>query len=147
MLSKSCTYALRAVVYIGQHATTKHKCGIKDIAEELNLPFHFLSKVLQKLVKHDIIQSTKGPNGGFYLNEKSKENSLLKIIEIIDGLSIFTNCCLGLKECSETHSCPIHDDFKVYRDGLYFMFSEKRVADLISKIEDGNSFIKNISKY
>jgi Rrf2 family protein len=144
MLSKSCIYALRSLVYIGQNATQQHKLGIKEIAEELDLPSHFLSKILQGLVKHEILQSTKGPHGGFYLDEKSKETKLLKIIEVIDGLSFFTSCGLGLKECSETHPCPLHEDFKVYRDGLYFMFNERKVADLITKIDSGNAFIRNI---
>ena len=147
MLSKSCIYALRSIIYIGHHGTFKHKLGIKEIANELDLPVHFLSKILQRLVKQDIVQSLKGPNGGFYLNEKSKEASLLNIIEVIDGLAFFTSCGLGLKECTETHPCPLHNDFKVYRDGLYFMFSEKKISDLILKIEDGEAYIRNLAKY
>lgn len=147
MLSKSCVYALRSIIYIGHHATIDHKLGIKEIAEELDLPTHFLSKILQRLVKHKIVQSVKGPHGGFYLNEKSKETTLLTIVEVIDGLAFFTNCGLGLKECSETHPCPLHDDFKVYRDGLYFLFNEKKISDLITKIEAGNAFIRNLPQY
>ncbi len=147
MLSKSCIYALRSIIYIGHHATFKHKFGIKEIAKELDLPVHFLSKILQRLVKHDVVQSLKGPNGGFYLNEKSKETSLLTIIEVIDGLSFFSSCGLGLHECSETHPCPLHHDFKKYRDGLYFLFEEKKISDLITKIEEGNAFIKNLPSY
>ncbi len=131
MLSKSCIYALRSLVYIGQNATQQHKLGIKEIAEELDLPSHFLSKILQRLVKHKVVQSVKGPHGGFYLNEKSKETTLLTIIEVIDGLAFFTNCGLGLKECSETHPCPLHDDFKVYRDGLYLLFNNKKITIFI----------------
>lgn len=147
MLSKSCIYALRSIIYIGHHATFKHKFGTKEIAQELDLPVHFLSKILQRLVKHDIVQSLKGPHGGFYLNEKSKETSLLTIIEVIDGLSFFSSCGLGLHECSETHPCPLHHDFKKYRDGLYFLFEEKKISDLITKIEEGNAFIKNLPSY
>jgi len=147
MLSKSCVYALRSIVYIGHHATLEHKLGIKEIADELDLPVHFLSKILQRLVKHNIVQSVKGPHGGFFLNDKSKETNLLSIIDVIDGLAFFTNCGLGLKECSETHPCPLHDDFKIYRDGLYFLFSEKKISDLITKIEAGNAFIRNLPQY
>jgi hypothetical protein len=52
--------------------------------------------------------------------------------------------CLGLKECSETHPCPLHNDFKVFRDGLYHLFLKKTIADLVIKIEDGNAFISNL---
>ena len=144
MLSKSCVYALRAIVYVGHNCSDTKKIGIKEIGEELELPFHFLSKILQRLVKHHIIQSTKGPHGGFYIGEEAKQVNILKIIDIIDGLAFFEKCGLGLKECSETHPCPLHNDFKVFRDGLYHLFLKKTIADLITKIEDGNAFISNL---
>ena len=56
MLSKSCVYALRAIVYVGHNSSENHKIGIKEIGEELDLPVHFLSKILQLLVKHNILQ-------------------------------------------------------------------------------------------
>lgn len=145
ILSKTCMYALRSITYIGQNSSLQNKRGIKELAENLELPLPYLSKILQRLVKEKIIQSAKGPNGGFYLNEISKEKKIITIIEVIDGLSFFTDCGLGLNECSETHPCPLHNDFKIYRDGLYFMFSEKTIADLISRIDLGDTFIRNPS--
>lgn len=146
MLSKSCVYALRAIVYVGHNGSENHKIGIKEIGEELELPFHFLSKILQRLVKHQIIQSTKGPNGGFYISDEAKQVNILRIIDLIDGLSFFEKCGLGLKQCAETHPCPLHNDFKIFRDGLYQLFVKKTIADLIIKIEDGNAFISNLSQ-
>ena len=144
MLSKSCLYALRSIVYIAHNATVDSKIGIKEISNKLELPTHYLGKILQQLSKHKIIQSIKGPNGGFYLNAESQEVKIIKIIEVIDGLDFFTNCGLGLKQCSEDHPCPLHDDFKVYRDGLWTLFDTKSIKDLVSKIEDGNAFIRNV---
>jgi len=146
MFSKSCIYALRSIVLIAHNATIDSKMSIKEIAQELELPTHYLGKILQQLSKHNIIQSIKGPNGGFYLNEESKEVKLIRIIEIIDGLEFFTSCGLGLKECSDTHPCPLHDDFKIYRDGLWELFNAKSILDLVSKIEDGDAFIKNLNR-
>ncbi len=145
MLSKSCVYALRAITYVGHNGSETHKIGIKEIGEELDLPVHFLSKILQLLVKHNIIQSTKGPNGGFYLNEYSSKTTLITIIQVIDGLSFFQKCGLGMKECSDQHPCPLHDDFIVFREGMYKMFSTKTIGDLVKKIDEGNAFIRNLS--
>jgi DNA-binding IclR family transcriptional regulator len=74
-LSKSCIYALRSLVYIGQNATQQHKLGIKEIAEELDLPSHFLSKILQRLVKHEIVQSVKGSAWWILFKRKIKRNN------------------------------------------------------------------------
>lgn len=145
MLSKSCVYALRSIVFIAHNASIDAKIGIKEIAKELELPTHYLGKILQQLSKNGVIQSIKGPNGGFYLNEKAQNVKLIEIIEIIDGLAFFTNCGLGLKQCSEDHPCPLHNDFKVFRDGLWELFNSKSILDLVSKIEEGNAFIRNLS--
>jgi Rrf2 family protein len=145
MLSKSCIYALRSIIFIAHNSTEISKLGIKEVAKELDLPPPYLGKILQQLTKNDIIQSVKGPNGGFYLNKKSQQTSLIKIIEVMDGLDMFNKCGLGLSECSEEHPCPLHDDFKIYRDGLSNLFKSKTIMDLVSKIEDGNAFIKNLS--
>ena len=145
MLSKSCVYALRAIVYVGHNGSENHKIGIKEIGEELDLPVHFLSKILQLLVKHNILQSTKAPHGGYYINEASRKIKLIRIIEVIDGLSFFQKCVLGMHECSDSHPCPLHDDFIIFREGLNKIFSTKTIHDLVKKVEDGNAFIRNLN--
>jgi len=145
MLSKSCVYALRSIVLIAKNATIDAKIGIKEVAQELDIPSPYLGKILQQLTKHNVIQSIKGPHGGFYVDEASKKEKLIRVIEIIDGLDFFTSCGLGLKACSDSHPCPLHDDFKTYRDGLWGLFSDKSISDLVSKIEDGDAFIRNLN--
>ncbi len=145
MLSKSCIYALRSILFIAHNASVDSKVGIKEVALALDLPIHYSGKILQQLSKNGIIQSIKGPNGGFYLNEEAQNVKLIEIIKIIDGLEFFTSCGLGLKQCSDDHPCPLHNDFKVFRDGLWELFNSKSILDLVSKIEEGNAFIRNLS--
>lgn len=144
MLSKSCVYALRSIVFIACNATSENKLGIKEIAKELDLPTPYLGKILQILTRNQIIQGVKGPKGGFYLQESCKQVKLIKIIEVVDGLDFFTSCGLGLNECSDTHPCPLHDDFKIYRDGLWELFNKKAIADIVASISLGESFIRNV---
>lgn len=146
MLSKSCIYAVRSIVFLAHNASIDSKIGVKEIATELDLPTHYTGKILQQLAKNKILQSVKGPNGGFYLDEKSKQIKLIKVIEVIDGLVFFTSCGLGLKECSDKYPCPLHDDFKIYRDGLWGLFNSTSILDLVVKIKDGDAFIRNFEK-
>jgi len=145
MFSKSCIYALRSIVFIAHKASSGSKIGIKEIAKELEIPSHYLGKILQLLTKNKILQSSKGPNGGFYITKKSQQIKIIKIIEAIDGLDFFSNCGLGLKQCSDEHPCPLHEDFKIHRNGLQKLFKNKSILDLVSKLEDGNAFIRNLS--
>ena len=144
MLSKTCVYSLKAILFIAHNASENSKVGIKVISEELDIPLHYLGKILQRLSGSDIIQSVKGPSGGFYLDEKAKEIRLIKIIEITDGLSLFENCALGLKNCSDEHPCPLHEDFAIQRKGLYKLYSSKSIKDLVKTLESGNAFIRNL---
>jgi Rrf2 family protein len=132
-------------VFIACKATVDNKISIKTVAEELDIPTPYLGKILQKLTKHNLIQSVKGPNGGFYLSQKGANITLIQIIEVMDGLEFFTSCGLGMKECSDTHPCPLHDDYKVFKDHLQGLFQRKTVADFVGAVQGGGSFIKNLS--
>jgi Rrf2 family iron-sulfur cluster assembly transcriptional regulator len=85
MLSNSCRYGIRAVIYLASLPKTKGKTGIKQIAKDLELPTPFLAKILQQLAKQKILNSTKGPHGGFSLLKDSKSITLLDIVKTIDG--------------------------------------------------------------
>ena len=74
--------------------------GIKEIAKGIDSPEHFIAKILQDLSRNGIVQSQKGPSGGFYLDKKSLGCSLADVVKVIDGGEIFTGCGLGLKQCS-----------------------------------------------
>ena len=89
MFSRSCQYALQAVLYIALHGQAKKSISAKEIAGSQGIPLHFLSKILQLLVRHNILDSIKGPKGGFSLNKPAEELKLLEIVEVIDGAERF----------------------------------------------------------
>lgn len=138
MFSKSCKYGIRAVLYLAVNTKNDKKIGSKEIAESINVPKHFLAKILQELSRHDLISSTKGPKGGFYLSEENLNQPLLNIIESIDGKQVFNSCILGLSVCSSTHPCPLHFKTKAYREGLLELVSEQSIQDLATNVEIQN---------
>lgn len=146
MLSKTSEYALRSVVYVAMHAAENKKVGVREIAKELELPLHFIGKILQDLVRKGILASVKGPNGGFYLGRPASDISIMEVVSVIDGLEVFKRCGLGLKNCSDTHPCPLHNDFKKYRDGLAAVFATKTIGDLVQDIRHGHAYIRNKDK-
>ena len=144
MLSKTTEYALRAVVYIALNDAQGVKVGIKEIAKELELPAHFMGKILQDLVRKGVITSVKGPGGGFFLHRPASDINLLEVVQVIDGLEAFRRCGMGMKQCSDTHPCPLHNDIKAYRDQLLKVFSTRTIQDLVDSISSGKYFITNI---
>src|SRR4051812_7274604 len=118
MFSKSCEYAVRAAIYISAESSKDNKVGISEICEHIEAPRHFTAKILQILTRNKIVSSQKGVNGGFYVDKMQGEKRIIEIVEAIDGNTLFTGCGLGLKECSETEPCPLHDRFKSIRAGI-----------------------------
>jgi Rrf2 family protein len=144
MFSKACEYALRAVLYVAVKSAHGTRLGIHEIAGEIDAPVAFTGKILQTLVRKGIITSIKGPNGGFFINPKSKPITLNSIVNAIDGSDdVLHACALGLKECSDKFPCPIHDEIKVYKDRLRKIMKETTVQGLADNLSKGKTFLKN----
>jgi|JI10StandDraft_1071094.scaffolds.fasta_scaffold1268178_1 Rrf2 family protein len=142
MFSKACEYAIRAVLYISIKSIDGSKLGIKEIAKEIDSPEPFTAKILQTLSREKIISSIKGPNGGFYLEPKSKPIALNTIVKAIDGDDVLQTCSLGLKVCSDVSPCPIHNEIKVYKAQLQKIMKEKSVQELAKELSNGKTFLK-----
>ena len=122
MLSKTCEYAIRAMIYIAQHSQDGQMVSIKEISEKISSPELFVGKILQGLSKQGFLQSSKGRYGGFYIDEKDAKRSLADIVIAIDGDKMFKGCGVGLDYCSEKKPCPIHAEYKQARAALYKIY-------------------------
>lgn len=144
MLSNSCRYGIRAVIYLASQPLENGKTGIKKISTDLDLPTPFLAKILQQLAKQKILISSKGPHGGFSLLKDPRNITLLDIVNTIDGDDIFTNCVMHKGTCEgvglEKKLCPMHEDYEKTRSDLIRLFSNKSIHDLVVRA-DGSDLI------
>ncbi len=131
MFSKGCEYGIRALTVIAEASKENQKIGIKEICKSSKTPESFTAKVLQNLVKRKIINSQKGPSGGFFISKDLDEISLYDIVDAIDGTDIFTKCGLGLEACNAQRPCPLHDKFEIVRSELNTMCRSNTLADLV----------------
>ncbi len=141
MFSTSCHYGLQGILYIAMHSTDEKNVDLKQIADEQNIPKHFLSKILQQLVKNNLLVSMKGPTGGFRLNRDANDITLIEVIDAIDGLGVFTKCGIGFKQCNDANPCPIHDEYKKVRSQVEKLFSNKTLHELTEDVKRGESII------
>ena len=141
ILSKSCEYAIRAAVYVAIKSHKNEKAGIAEISEAIGSPVHFTAKILQDLSRRRVLSSIKGPNGGFYI-EDDRSVYLIDIIRAVDGNELFSACVLGLKSCSDTQPCPMHDQLKPIRNQLLLEFGNRSVHDLVLEYEQNKYYLK-----
>jgi Rrf2 family protein len=141
MLSLTCKISIKAVIYLATKSESGEKSGIVEIAEYIDASEHTVGKILQQLVRVAIINSSKGPNGGFSITAKQRAQPVIKIIEAIDGKDVFKECGLGLSKCSSTHPCPIHDDYKEIRNLFEKLYREKKIDDLCIPLNLGSTYL------
>jgi Rrf2 family protein len=131
MFSKACEYGIRATLFIATQSGQQKQVNLKQIAKEIDSPVAFTAKILQKLSKEGIISSIQGPTGGYFIDDSVFQVLKIRdIIDAIDGNSIYTDCILGLPNCSDAHPCPVHHQFFPIRTQLL-----KLLDDNISTIQ------------
>jgi Rrf2 family protein len=128
VLNQTAEYALRAVIHLAeQPATTPIRVG--DIAEALDVPQNYLSKVLHVLARDGILHSTRGPHGGFRLATPPDQLFLSQVVSPFDPIE--DRCLLIRRQCSETEPCVAHHSWKDVAGRLRSFFRLTSVATLI----------------
>jgi len=143
IFSKSFGYALRGILYVSLKSKQSKRVSIEEIAGELAVPRHFLSKIMNKVAKGGILNSAKGIYGGFFTNESTVSTPLIKIFEMIGDEETFTTCALGLRKCNPKNPCPLHNTVVKIRDGLYEKLKTTTIKDLM--ITEDAELIKSLS--
>lgn len=147
MFSKACEYGIRASIFIATKSSEGIRVGIKDVAKEIDSPEPFTAKIMQILTKSGIIYSAKGVGGGFEVSKEAlKSIKLIQIVDAIDGNTIYKGCGIGLKECSEIHPCPVHNQFKKIRELLLAMLTNTTLEELALGVNAGNYYLKIFNK-
>lgn len=143
MFSKTCEYAIKAMIFVAQKSKEETRVGVKEIARGTDSPEHFIAKIMQELGRKRLVQSIKGPNGGFYMTEKDLKISISDIVKAMDGDKLYMDCVLGLKACSEKNPCPVHFEFKEIKKRLIHMIESNTIGDFNEKLDSGKFFLKN----
>lgn len=142
LLSKTCEYALRAVIFLAQRSAEGRRYSAAEIASDTGASEFFAAKILQKLGREGIISSAKGPRGGFFMTEENTRKSLGDVVRVIDGESLFAQCLLGLPHCSDKNPCPMHRDFKPIRQQIIAMMDGVPLARFVEDADLQTTFLK-----
>ncbi len=143
MLSKSFGYALRGIIYVAISHEKKERVLVEEIAENLAVPRHFLGKIMKKVVKEGMLDSTRGPYGGFSINAETLKTPLINLIRITEGLEQFNSCVLHFRKCNKNKPCPLHHQMVENRNQLLEIFSSTAIGDLMK--EDKKMLLQSIT--
>ena len=143
IFSKSCSHALKAATFVGQKGLENKAVKLKEIAEEINSPLAFTAKILQKLVKANIIESNRGAKGGFFVTKLNLKKVVLKdIVFAIDGEGSYNGCALGFEKCSASKPCALHFQILPIREKLKETLVSTTLEDLARAVDENTTFLK-----
>ena len=141
LYSRPCEYAIRTMAYLARVAPER-RVQAQEIAAAEGIPTPFLAKVLQQLARSNLINSFKGPGGGFCLKRLPREISLYDIFRVVDGVEDLDRCAVGLAECNDLAPCPLHDTWKSVRVHLLQYLKKTTLEEMASAVERKKELLK-----
>ena len=129
-LSRTVAYAVRATLQLAQ-ANSGAPVPCSRLAAEGHMPERFLLQILRNLVTHGILHSTRGVDGGYSLERKPDDISLLDLIEAIDGplIAMLPDPENGQRATTETRLREALDQVNV---SMRRQLQAVRISDLLS---------------
>lgn len=145
MITRSTEYAVRALVYVQLQNWESKRPGVSEIAREIEAPEAYTGKILHTLTTHGLLESMKGRGGGFFFSNDQEELNLYSVILVMEGNSIFNKCGFGLKNCSDSNPCPLHDGYKKLREGYLSIARQETIGSLANKIRNKEAVLNSTS--
>ena len=134
--SQATNYALHTMLYFVALPLGK-TIGVQQLAEFQELSPTYLSKILTKLVKAGMIESTPGINGGYKLTRDKAEISFLEVIHAIEGTASFFHCDSGLNH----QGCLIQEVMTKAERQMEDYLKERKLVELVGQLGDVNALV------
>jgi len=133
VLSQTSLYAIRAMGYLASESGMDKKPILgKIIAEEMQIPANFLSKILNRLVHAGLIRSIRGRNGGFVIDRPTSEVNVREIIDLFMHLDDHKDCFLNINKCDGT--CGFHMGWRIITNQMGKMLDEVTIDKILNKL-------------
>ena len=127
MINTTAEYALRAVVFLA--ANDAQPISRADLADRAQIPVDYLVKVMRMLDEAGLVQSQRGPGGGYRFCGAADQVSVYDVVSAVAELPRIAKCPLGLKE--HVTLCPLHARLDEVAELAEKALRETRITELI----------------
>lgn len=128
-LTQTSEYALRAMAYMA-NLPAGEAVRARDLAVPTNIPPHYLSKLMRRLVVAGLITSQKGHGGGFQLARTPNAISLQDVLNAADVGLVDDQCAFGWSRCNSAKPCPLHPAWSRLKDACIHWARDTHLSDL-----------------
>jgi len=128
-IPKRVDYGLRAVIYLAGQSPEK-SCSITEIAQQQGVPRKFLEKIIQDLMRKELIKSKRGSCGGYSLARAADAISFYDVIEAIEGPIAVNACMDSHSSCDQLPRCTMVGVWSEVQRKITEVFTNTTLADL-----------------
>ena len=133
VLTKNTDYAIRALLALA----AKKGCYVsaKSIATEHDIPYQFLRGLLQEMIRHDLIVSKEGVQGGFMMAKDPDTISVTQLIEIFQGKVQVAECMFRKQICGNRARCVLRHEIMRIEQVVQSEFEKVTIGKLLRDLE------------
>ena len=137
-ISTKGRYGLRILMDLAIHQSEKPRL-IRDIAKSQQISEKYISRLVIALRKAGLIRSVRGVNGGFHLNKKPEDITLLEVVEVMEGPLSIVDCVTAPKKCSHHANCAPREIWCKLNEDIRAIMSRTTLADILAAYRAHNS--------
>ena len=138
-LTTKSRYAVTAMLDIAYH-NKGNPISLPEIADRQNISLSYLEQLFSRLKKSGLVESIKGPGGGYMLSKGADDIVISEVIQAVDE-DLETTACNGKSNCHNNHQCISHNSWQDLGTEIKNFLSDITLQQVISK---NNSDIKEI---
>ena len=128
-LNNTSQYAIRILSYMANQEKSELINATK-LAEILQIPYKFLTKIMTELVKANLVESIRGRDGGYILTKEAFDTKLDTILELFNDAIKDEQCILGIGFCDGVNKCALHDQWVEPKNLIQRMFKDSTLKDI-----------------
>jgi Rrf2 family protein len=132
-LSSEGRYALRALVYLAREVDRVELVTADIISVEAAVPRRLLARVMAKLARAGLVETSEGRGGGSRLARPPEEVTLRDAVEAVEGPFEITHCIMQQRPCGEGHPCALHDAWAEGQNAILSHLGANTLADFSSQ--------------
>jgi len=126
LITRESEYAMRMIRALADNEIKT----VRTICDKENIPHKFAYKILKKMERNNIVEAFHGANGGYKLNKKISEISMLDILAINPNNLHFSKC--SCTSCAEhTSECGMNKEFKLLKSTITSALHERTMDKVI----------------
>lgn len=130
MLTLTGLYALQALLHLAGK-DTEALTSAAAMAQALDIPRTYLAKILQRLTRDGLLESTRGPRGGYQLTRSPSLVTVAEVVAPFQDLRMPQVCLMG-GPCDVENPCPAHERRNAWNTRMLDLMKDTTLADLLT---------------